>query len=341
MVSAEATRLHGMGLSGDCGRPFLVLALEGGGYRGVFTAGVLAAIEETWGADWTSRIGLVAGTSTGSILAAGLAAGVPAAELARRYEEYGEAIFPPRKWPRLGLLRSRSDRRILEDRLRRTLPDIGFDETRIPLLVPVSEIGRGRPLRFRSWDRGSGERTGLVDVILAACAAPSWFDPVFVAGAGLLADGGLWAHHPALIAWTEARKRNAGPAYQIRILSIGAGRSAQYYDEPPRSPVERLWLRAMGWGFGGRWRAARLVELQTSLQSRATLEALHEVLDDDPADPQRLLHLSFESPRLLRFDDSTTTSALKRHAAEVFADRRLDLARFLGPPPGNGVHPEG
>lgn len=295
----------------------------------MFTARILEAIEKEWGLDWSSRFDLVAGTSTGSILAAGLAAGVSATELAKHYEQHGEAVFPPRRLPRWGLCCSRYKVRTLENRLRQTLPDIGFDETRIPLLVPVSEIGRGRPVRFRSWETGRSEPPRLADVVLAACAAPTYFDPVPIAGRGLFADGGLWAQHPALIAWNEARKLNAGQTDEIRILSIGAGRSAVYDDEPPASAWERFQLR-LGWGLAGRWRDARLIELQVNLQSRGTLETLYEILKDDPADPKRLLHLSFESPGLIRFDDSTKAPELQEYALQVFAERKTELARFLG-----------
>ena len=56
---------------------FYILALDGGGTRGVYSAQVLASIEELSGAPLRERFDLIAGTSTGSIIAGAAAAGIP------------------------------------------------------------------------------------------------------------------------------------------------------------------------------------------------------------------------------------------------------------------------
>src|SRR4051812_1061816 len=79
------------------GRPFRILSIDGGGIRGVLPASVLAEIESRLlnGASAGAYFDLICGTSTGGIIALGLATGISAARLAHLYREHGEAIFPP------------------------------------------------------------------------------------------------------------------------------------------------------------------------------------------------------------------------------------------------------
>ena len=60
---------------------FYILAIDGGGYRGVYSAHILKRIEEEFGQNWLKKFGLIAGTSTGAIIAAALAKGLPASKI--------------------------------------------------------------------------------------------------------------------------------------------------------------------------------------------------------------------------------------------------------------------
>ncbi len=319
-------------MGGD--RPFLILALEGGGYRALFAARLLEQIEQAWGVDWTSRFRLLAGTSTGAIMAAALASGMSASELVRFYERHGAKVFPRSRRSRLGLFVSRYDLETLARLLEQTLPDIGLDEVKAPLLITAADIERGTTRLFRSWADGRNEPTRLVDAVVIACAAPTYFDPSRRIGGRLLADGGFWAYNPALVAFSEAHALCGGPRESIRIFSVGSGRSANYYGGAPPGLLHRLWLRATGWGLATRWRVERLLELQINLQGLSTLETLRGILGEEAG--ERFLHLSFESPALIRFDDSDTGAALHRYADEVFRERRSDIAGFLGLEAGGG-----
>ncbi len=78
-------------------RDFRILSIDGGGIRGIFPAAVLADLEAALGAG-NSIVGhfdLVAGTSTGGILALGLGAGKSASEIRDLYMHRGPEIFPP------------------------------------------------------------------------------------------------------------------------------------------------------------------------------------------------------------------------------------------------------
>lgn len=76
---------------------FKILSLDGGGMRGVISAQILKEIEKTvWekhGQKLHEYFDLIAGTSTGSILAAGIACGIPANQLIKFYEDEGKNIF--------------------------------------------------------------------------------------------------------------------------------------------------------------------------------------------------------------------------------------------------------
>ena len=64
-------------------RPYYVLALDGGGLRGIFTAAVLVEAEEAYGPKFLESFDLLVGTSTGGIIALGLASGRTCREMLR------------------------------------------------------------------------------------------------------------------------------------------------------------------------------------------------------------------------------------------------------------------
>lgn len=76
---------------------FWILALSGGGARGLFTAKVLANLEKEIGSSLAHRFDLIAGTSVGGILALGLAKGIPAMNLVKLFDK-AEEIFMPRSF---------------------------------------------------------------------------------------------------------------------------------------------------------------------------------------------------------------------------------------------------
>src|SRR4051794_587667 len=77
-------------------RPFRILSLDGGGIMGAFAASALAAFERSTGRRIVEHFDLITGTSTGGIIAIGLAMGTTAEEICKFYEEEGAKIFPAR-----------------------------------------------------------------------------------------------------------------------------------------------------------------------------------------------------------------------------------------------------
>src|SRR5437764_12992260 len=84
---------------------FRILSIDGGGIRGVYAAHILQRIKEEFGVDFSKTFDLIAGTSTGSIIAAGLASGVPIEDITRYYIDHGSQVFGSKNISLGGFLR--------------------------------------------------------------------------------------------------------------------------------------------------------------------------------------------------------------------------------------------
>lgn len=217
-----------------------ILALDGGGIRGVLSARLLTRLtEEEPG--WLDRVDLFAGTSTGALLAAGLAAGLPPSELTELYVEHADTIFDPR-FPGFVLsggyaskarYHNRALREILEDKFH----GLGFetlgDLSRRVLLASFDLAHPATGDRPATWapkffhnfprteddaDRNDrGEK--IVEVLLRSGAAPTYF-PSF----GTFVDGGVVANNPSMCALAQALGENHGESLgDIKLLSLGTG----------------------------------------------------------------------------------------------------------------------
>jgi len=89
----------------DQNKTFQVLALSGGGYRGLYTAKVLADIEQELQSPIATKFDLITGTSIGGILALALALEIPAQTMVDLFVKHGEEIFKKR-WSFLGIMRA-------------------------------------------------------------------------------------------------------------------------------------------------------------------------------------------------------------------------------------------
>ena len=219
-----------------------ILSLDGGGIRGLIPAIALGRLAEALGvrgASLADRFHLVAGTSTGGIMAAGLCA--PGGlrhdpkQLAELYTAHGATIFPPGAWGRRNpLAECKYDPAPLEQVLEDRLGELQLSEATPELMIPAWDLERARPKLFCSWRarlHGS-EDFRLRDVARATSAAPTYFPPAIVASLDAnydaaqrryaLVDGGVFANDPAALALAEAR-RLFPKADRAMILSLGTG----------------------------------------------------------------------------------------------------------------------
>ena len=204
-----------------------VLALDGGGLRGIFTAATLAAWEEDFGSPITDHFDLIVGTSTGGIIALALGLGVPPAEVLSIYLEHGDRIFPRAGRARHGLLRRLLRPRYDAAALRAVLQDCFGDQilgdSRVRIAIPSYDLAADHVHLFRTPhhpDLRRDWRVPAVEVALATAAAPT-FLPAHRMEAHRLIDGGVWANNPTLVGVAECFDRLGGQRGRIRVLNVG------------------------------------------------------------------------------------------------------------------------
>ena len=157
-----------------------VLALSGG-YRGLYTATVLAELEAVLGRPIASHFDLICGTSAGGMLALGLAAEIPASELKALFEDEGSRIFGCRSLSRrlLGFwLTAKHDSAGLREVLTERFQGTTVGDLKHRVLVPAVNYSTGRGQFFKTPHHPSFEfdhRMKIVDVALATAAAPVYF----------------------------------------------------------------------------------------------------------------------------------------------------------------------
>jgi patatin-like phospholipase/acyl hydrolase len=179
---------------------------------------------------------LIAGTSTGGIIALGLGAGLTAAELRDLYVNRGREIFPPGGAGFIGRVyrRLRSWRRgihytydqyNLARILVEVLGDRKFGEAAIRLCIPSFDGEYGEVYIFKTPhhpDYRKDLHESMVKVGLATSAAPTYFRPMQDGGYTFI-DGGVWANNPVMIGLVEALTSFDVSRERIRILSVGCG----------------------------------------------------------------------------------------------------------------------
>src|SRR5215210_2397737 len=222
-----------------------VLSIDGGGIRGLIPALVLAEIERRTGRATADMFDLVAGTSTGGILACGLTRPGPdgrplrsAEELAELYRTEGPRIFSRSLLKRVSSLEGLVDERYDDEGLNRALAAYLGDARLRDALCDVFITAYEVEDRFAFFFRSSRARTddeydfSMAEAARATSAAPSYFEPVEVtdaAGARTypLIDGGVFAVNPAMCAYAEVV--GAGSDVSV-IAALGTGSHTRAYE---------------------------------------------------------------------------------------------------------------
>ena len=243
------------------GSPKRILALDGGGLRGILTLSYLAEIEsilsERHGSGKDFRLShyfdLIAGTSTGAIIAAALARGMSVSEIAKKYLDLGQRVFQ-KSWLRQGFVRAFYDEAGLIEELKQVYgaqTALGDPSLQTGLLIVTKRLDSGSTWPISNNPRGKyyGPRPNidviansaypLWQVVRSSTAAPRFFDPERIeisrgkAGetpvVGDFVDGGVSPfNNPALqavmyatldgyrIGWTTG-------ADKLLVVSIGTG----------------------------------------------------------------------------------------------------------------------
>lgn len=220
------------------GRPYRIVSIDGGGIRGLVPAVALERLAATPGLRrFLERTHLFAGTSTGGLLALGLAQGLSPAALRALYLDDGPAIFADRFLDDvrdLGkLVGADHDLGPLRRVVRRVFGDRTLGDLPKRVLIPTFDLDDGhddpaarrwKPKLFHNFPGGDDGDLGepVWKVALRTAAAPTYF-PSYEG----YVDGGVYANNPAMCALAQTRDpRCAGrrPALDdVRLLSLSTG----------------------------------------------------------------------------------------------------------------------
>jgi uncharacterized protein len=222
-----------------------LLSIDGGGIRGILPACALAKLEADSGRLARETFSFAAGTSTGSLLAAAVAAAIPAARLIDIYVERGREIFSPRA-PWNTMKRIATGSMYSTATLHRVLEEEFGDASRwclndspIDLLLTAKGMD-GRPWYFvkdKPANSGVTGRLNLVDCATASAAAPTYFQPYKLASApelGAVVDGGVGVTgNPVYQACVEAFCYTGEyTPEETAVVSLGTGSFPHMGDQP-------------------------------------------------------------------------------------------------------------
>lgn len=214
-------------------KPFRILSLDGGGIRGLFGAAYLAEIERRFlgGASIGDQFDMIAGTSTGGIIALGLALGKTARQISEIYSERGHYIFQQSTvlngwWRSLrSLFRPKHRSAGLRDELLRVFGHDVLDAAKRRVVIPCFEGEYGEPFIYKTPHHPAYQKDrhkAMVDIALHTAAAPAYLAAVEDHGYKML-DGGLWANNPIMNAVVDVMACYDVPPENIKVLSIGTG----------------------------------------------------------------------------------------------------------------------
>ena len=241
--------------------PYRILSLDGGGIRGLLTAVLLEQLDRRV-PGWRDSVDLIAGTSTGGIIALGLAKGLSPTDLRRLYYERGPNIFKDSFFDDLRdlgrIVGAEYGNKNLRGELEATLGRTRLQDLRHRVLISTFDLDSEAPDRMeRRWkpkffhnfpgDDSDGRDTA-VNVAMYTSAAPTYFPSVD----GYI-DGGVVANNPAMAAVAQTQDARADipnrPSLDdLVLLSIGTGQN-----------LTRIPGRRHDWGYG-QW-AKPLIQL--------------------------------------------------------------------------------
>ena len=237
---------------------YRVLSLDGGGLRGLITVRMLEQlVDDPEIAGWLDQVDLIAGTSTGGIIALGIAAGKPLSELAALYHSKGQAIFDDSIWDDIKdmgkIIGADYSSKVLKQELKAIFGTTKLGKLQKKVAITAfdldNEAGSKRtwkPKIFHNYSGpGSDGRYSAANVALYTSAAPTYFPSVD----GYI-DGGVFANNPSMVALVQAISKKNTPQEraqldEVVLLSIGSGISLKYIKEKKLDWGYAQWAKPM------------------------------------------------------------------------------------------------
>jgi Patatin-like phospholipase len=312
-----------------------LLSIDGGGIRGVIPAVALVKLEGTTGRLTRDTFSFVAGTSTGAIIAAAVAAGIPARTILDLYLNRASEIFTGH--PILNTLRrivfgsmysTRKLHDVIAEEIGPEARDWSLNDSPVDLLITAKGVPDGMPWYFVKDNPDNSRctgRLGLVDCATASAAAPTYFEPWTVeeglvpprcGRVGELVDGGVGvAGNPVYQACVEAfyytNSTNGYEPGETTTVSMGTGRSIV----PKRRPT---WI--------GSWLQWVLDELLESPGEQQTEIAWrHFVRDQPPGQEMTFYRIDTKLEEDIALDDVGKIERLR-----VYGERLAEMIDWEG-----------
>lgn len=214
-----------------------ILAIGGGGVMGVGPATLLKMVEKDLSTKIHQHIDGVAGTSTGSIIAASVAFGDPMATIESLYVNKSIEIFKKRKFPfNLNPFGPKYDIANLRKLLLKQYRNRKISHSKIPIWIPLGDAVAGNELVWNDQDTVNMEYA-----VSCSCAAPTYFNPID----GRYVDGSLVANDPSMIAIAGMVKRYGIPLNKISLLTLNTNgdKTSAFKPKPWWTPLN--WVAPM------------------------------------------------------------------------------------------------
>ena len=309
-----------------------ILTIDGDGIRGVFPVAFLANLEHDLEQPIGRYFDLISGTSTGGVIAIGLALGMSATEILKLYEDRGPAMFAQTQSGLPGWLarRFRSSKwffwgpKYSSEALRNAMTEAfggrRLGEARTRLVIPAWHPQTQCVYVFKTAHHPrlkTDYKELAVDAAMGTAAAPTYFTQHITANDVGLVDGGLWANNPTGVAVVEAIAMLGWPADDLKVLSIGCLEDIKNVRE----------------AYGAAKLAPQLASLFMAGQSHGSLGIAH-ILTGDPHDRRAIYRISQPVPDgFYALDNTKRIRELKDRAfAEARCQKPIVQPEFFNEP---------
>ncbi len=213
-------------------RKHVAIAIDGGGIKGVMVTRALAILEDYLGRGAPEIFQMAAGTSTGSIISAGIAVGLTGAEMHALYCQLGETVFRKTLRSRLWLLaRYRYPSEPLEAALTTYLGalrmgDLWASQPRIVVVITAFDLLQNRTCFIKPW-KPDYALWPVTKAVLASSSVPTYFPVVD----GRYIDGGVGSYaNPCYVAAYEIKYCLGWDPAETTLISLGTGRDPHLFD---------------------------------------------------------------------------------------------------------------
>jgi patatin-like phospholipase/acyl hydrolase len=296
-----------------------IICIDGGGIRGVFALAILQAMEEECGQPIGDYFDLIAGTSTGAIIAASIALKKDMSEVLNNYQTYGVKIFV--RQSKIGLFKSIYSDKYLRLFFKKAFGEMTLKEITKPLLIPAVDITHGKPfVHCSNFSEHGASNTKLWDAVLSSCSAPIYFPPNNVNNRYLSIDGGLWANNPSLVGLTEALHIFKEELTNIKILSLGTGnQNINFSMDAEKNWGVRQWLP---FHLSSMKVTPKLLDLALNLSSESVSYHCQLLLREN------YLRLNEQLGEEVPFDETEAIHFLIELGKQVYRKRREDIMKF-------------